>query len=58
MIVFAMFTSFADTGVSNQMVVGGVSLISIILTAYTAMATYEDVQISKNNEKEMSDETY
>lgn len=50
MIVFAAITFFTDTGVSNQMVVGGVSLISIVLTAYTAMATYEDVKLWDNED--------
>jgi cadmium resistance protein CadD (predicted permease) len=50
MIVFAGLTFFTDTGVSNQMVVGGVSLISIILTSYTAMATYEDVKLWKQQQ--------
>lgn len=51
MIVFAGFTYFSDTGVSNQMVIGGVSLISIVLTSYTAMATYEDVKLWKQQEQ-------
>jgi len=58
MITFAAVTFFTDTGVSNQMVVGGVSLISIVLTAYTAMATYEDVKLWKNedhNEEQLTD---
>jgi hypothetical protein len=51
MIVFGMFTFFWDTQVSVQMVIGGVALISIILTAYTASATFEDVQLSKLEER-------
>ena len=51
MIVFGMFTFFWDTSVSVQIVVGGVALISIILTAYTASATFEDVQLSKREER-------
>jgi hypothetical protein len=47
MIVFGMVTFFWDTQVSVQMVVGGVALISIILTAYTASATLEDVKLWK-----------
>jgi hypothetical protein len=47
MIVFGMFTFFWDRQVSVQMVVGGVALISIILTAYTASATLEDVKLWK-----------
>jgi hypothetical protein len=45
MIVFGMFTFFWDTQVSVQLVIGGVALISIILTAYTASATLEDVKL-------------
>jgi hypothetical protein len=47
MIVFGMFTFVWDRQVSVQMVVGGVALISIILTAYTASATLEDVKLWK-----------
>lgn len=42
MIVFAMAAYRTDTSVALQMAVGGVSLISIILTAYTAFATIDD----------------
>lgn len=42
MIVFAMATYRSDTSVASQLIVGGVSLISIILTAYTAFATLDD----------------
>jgi len=49
MIVFGAITFFFDTGVSNQLVIGGVALLSIIATAYTAIATIEDV---KRNSKE------
>lgn len=44
MIIFGGFTWRSDTGVSQQLIIGGVALISIILTAYTAFATYEDVK--------------
>jgi hypothetical protein len=50
MIVFGMFTFFWDTQVSVQLVIGGVALISIILTAYTASATIEDVNLWKPGE--------
>lgn len=53
MIVFGMFTFIWDRQVSVQLVVGGVALISIILTAYTASATFEDVKLYKPE----SDET-
>jgi hypothetical protein len=45
MIAFGMFTFFWDRQVSVQLVIGGVALISIILTAYTASATLEDVKL-------------
>jgi hypothetical protein len=55
MIIFGAVTFFWDTGVSVQLVIGGVALISIILTAYTASATFEDVKLwtpSEDSEKE------
>ena len=52
MIVFGMFTFFWDTQVSVQLVIGGVALISIILTAYTASATFEDVKLYKPTQQE------
>ena len=52
MIIFGMFTFFWDTQVSVQLVIGGVALISIILTAYTASATIEDVQLWHHDEKD------
>lgn len=45
-IVFGAFTFFWDTEVSSNLVIGGVSLLTIIVTAYTASATYEDVKRS------------
>lgn len=44
MIVFGAFTFFWDTGVSNNLVTGGIALLTIIVTAYTAAATYEDAK--------------
>jgi len=55
MIVFGGFTYSTDTQVASQMVIGGVALLSIILGAYTAFATFEDVKLwdpSKRNEEE------
>lgn len=52
MIVFGAFTFFWDTGVSNNLVTGGIALLTIIVTAYTASATYEDV---KRNRQESHD---
>jgi hypothetical protein len=51
MILFGMATFFLDREVSVQMVVGGVALISIILTAYTASATFEDVNLYQKEEE-------
>jgi hypothetical protein len=47
MVVFGAITYWSDTGVGAQLVIGGVALISIILTSYTAAATFEDVNIWK-----------
>jgi len=55
MIVFGMFTFFWDTQVSVQLVVGGVALISIILTAYTASATFEDVKLWQPDQEHEED---
>jgi len=51
MIMFGMGTFFFDREVSVQLVVGGVALISIILTAYTASATFEDVNLYQKEEE-------
>jgi len=51
MIIFGMGTFFFDKEVSVQLVIGGVALISIILTAYTASATFEDVNLYKKEEE-------
>ncbi len=45
MIIFGALTYLSDTGVASQMVVGGVALITIILTAYTGFAAYEDTRL-------------
>lgn len=52
MIAFGMITFVWDRQVSVQMVIGGVALISIILTAYTASATFEDVKLYKPIDEE------
>jgi hypothetical protein len=54
MIAFGMLTFVWDRQVSVQMVVGGVALISIILTAYTASATFEDVRLYKETDGDES----
>lgn len=56
MIIFGAFTFFWDTGVSVQLVIGGVALISIILTAYTASATFEDVKLWTPSEESQKEE--
>lgn len=50
MIFFGAATYVSDTSVSRELIVGGVALISIILTAYTAFATYEDVKLWKKED--------
>lgn len=45
MIVFGALTWRSDTSVAGQLIVGGVGLLSITLTAYTAFATFEDVRL-------------
>ncbi len=50
MIVFGALTFFWDTGVSNNLVTGGIALLTIIVTAYTASATYEDVKKQRIDE--------
>lgn len=45
MVVFGAVTYWSDTQVGAQLVIGGVALISVILTAYTGFAAYEDTRI-------------
>jgi len=47
MIIFGAITYLTDTQVGSQMVIGGVGLITVILTAYTGFAAYEDVRLWK-----------
>ena len=51
MIGFGAVTYASDSSVSRELIIGGVALISIILTAYTAFATYEDVKIRKRDDE-------
>ena len=53
MIIFGAVTYASDTGVAQQLIIGGVALISIILTAYTAFATYEDVKTRKRDNEDL-----
>jgi hypothetical protein len=43
----------SDSSVSRELIIGGVALISIILTAYTAFATYEDVKTRKAHDEDI-----
>lgn len=45
MIIFGAFTVFMQSQIGVEMIIGGVALISIIITAYTTSATYEDVRL-------------
>ncbi len=53
MILFGAITYQADSSVSRELIIGGVALISIILTAYTAFATYEDVKTRKAHDEDI-----
>ena len=50
MIVFGAVTYITDTQVGSQLIIGGVALITIILTAYTGFAAYEDAKLWKQEE--------
>lgn len=50
MIAFAAGTYKSDTGVATQLIIGGVSLLSIVITAYTGFATWEDRALWKNQQ--------
>lgn len=45
MIIFGGFTIFTTSQIGVEMIIGGVALLSIIVTAYTTSATYEDVRL-------------
>jgi len=45
MVIFGAMTHSTDTQVASQMVMGGVGLITVILTAYTGFAAYEDTRL-------------
>lgn len=45
MIIFGGFTVFMQSQIGVEMIIGGVALVSIIITAYTTSATYEDVKV-------------
>lgn len=45
MIIFGAATFFYDTGVSNNLVTGGIAILTIIIGAYTATATWQDIKM-------------
>ena len=45
MVLFGAATVFMDSQIGVEMIIGGVALVSIIVTAYTTSATYEDVRL-------------
>lgn len=49
MIIFGAATFFFDTGVSNNLVTGGIAILTIIITAYTATATWQDIKFNKDS---------
>lgn len=51
MIIFGAITYASDTAVGSGLVAGGVTLLSVILTAYTAAATYQDVRLWNNSDE-------
>jgi hypothetical protein len=50
MITFGAVTYVTDTQVGSQLVIGGVGLITVILTAYTGFAAYEDTKLWKQED--------
>jgi hypothetical protein len=56
MIVFAAVTWRSDTQVASQLIIGGVSLISIVVTAYTGFAVWDDRTHFKGGSDESLDE--
>lgn len=49
MVLFGAATVFMDSQIGVEMIIGGVALVSIIVTAYTTSATYEDVRVWNHN---------
>ena len=52
MIVFGAATYALDTQTGSQLIVGGVSLISIVLSAYVGFSAFEDVKLWKEEPHE------
>ena len=56
MIIFAASTWRSDSGVATQLIVGGVSLLSIVVTAYTGFATLEDIRLWKHEQESVDEQ--
>lgn len=56
MIAFGALSAPYMSEVGVQMIIGGVALLSIILTSYTVVATYEDVRLWKGGNAAVSEE--
>jgi hypothetical protein len=57
--VYGFFLSEATFGVASELVVGGVALISIVLSAYVGAATWQDINLWRpqdGHDIEMTDE--
>jgi hypothetical protein len=52
MIVYAAINYAIDGEVARELIIGGVAMLSIILTAYTAFATLDDKWHFKDDEEE------
>lgn len=52
MITFGALIYSSDTAVASQLIVGGVSLISIVLSAYVGFSAFEDVKLWKEEPHE------
>lgn len=55
MIIFGAVTFFYDTGVSNNLVTGGIAILTIIIGAYTATATWQDVKMYNSKQDSYED---
>lgn len=51
MIIFAAATFRSDTNVAGQLIVGGVGLLSIVITAYVGFATWEDNKLWQHSQE-------
>jgi len=55
MIIFGAVTFFYDTGVSNNLVTGGIAILTIIIGAYTATATWQDIKMHNSKQDSYED---